>query len=237
MIRRLMAPGDLMKGHVRPTTKQQPEVAAAAGRRDASKRRRTQVERSTETRRKLIEAAIQLVHEAGFGRLTINDVARRAGLTSGAVQHHFESSRALLRAVAEAVYPVFQLSIDEVANTKWSTKRRVDRFVDLFWGVYRTPEYLVFWEFLFGTRDNPDLREVLLAMQKDTVNEAVANLTKVFADLRLSQDGAFDLWTFVTSQLRGLALLSMFEEKTVLDADVRILKDAAHQLFLKLTKS
>src|SRR5687768_5829268 len=110
------------------------DAAALANDPAAPRRRRTQVERSTETRRKLIEAAIQLVHESGFARLTINDVARRAGLTSGAVQHHFSSSRELLRAVAEGVYPVFQLSIEEVAARGLSLEQRVHRLVDIYWG-------------------------------------------------------------------------------------------------------
>lgn len=198
-----------------------------------TKRRRTQVERSTETRRKLIEAAVQLVHESGFGRLTINDVARRAGLTSGAVQHHFSSSRELLRAVAEAVYPLFQTSIEEVTAEDLSYEERIHHLVDIYWGLYRMPEYLVFWELLFGTRDNEELREVLLAMQKDIVAVAVADLVRAFSDVKLRKSAAFNLWTFITSQLRGLALLSMFEDKRVLDTDVRFLKDAAYQLFLK----
>lgn len=198
--------------------------------------RRTQVERRAETRRKLISAAIQLVHESGFSRLTINDVARRAGLTSGAVQHHFSSSRELLRAVSEAVFPVFQLNIDDAGLGKPSLEQRVHRLVDTYWGLYRLPEYLVFWELLFGTRDDREVREALLTMQKEMVAAAVNHLVRLFEDVRLRRTAAFNLWTFITSQLRGLALLSIFEDQNVLNSNVRFLKDAAYQLFLKQTR-
>ncbi len=224
-----------MKKYGRPVVGEQPNTAATKTR-GAAIRRRTQIERSTETRRKLIVAAIQLVHESGLARLTIKDVAGRAGLTSGAVQHHFESSRALLSAVAEHVYPVFHLPVDEVSNPRWSLRRRVDRFVNLFWGVYRLPEYLVYWELLFGTRGHSEMREVLVSMQKNTVKDAVDNLTRVFADIRLGKKAAFNFWTFVSTQLRGLALLSLFEDESVLSVDVAILKEAAYQLMVNTTE-
>lgn len=79
--------------------------------------------------------------------------------------------------------------------------------------MYRLPEYLVFWDLIFGTRDHAELRNVLFAMQKDTVAKAVADLVRLFADIRLRKTAAFNLWTFITSQLRGLALLSIFEDR------------------------
>lgn len=208
----------------------------ASGPTPARRVRRTQVERSAETRQKLIDAAIQIVHESGFSRLTVSDVARRAGLTSGAVQHHFASSRDLIRAVSEAVFPVFQLPIEDVGPGKLSLEQRVHRLVDIYWSLYRLPEYLVFWELLFGTRNDREVRDVLISMQKEMVAAAVADLVRLFSDVRLRRPAAFNLWTFITSQLRGLALLSIFEDQNVLDGDVRFLKDATYHLFLKQTQ-
>ncbi|MBL8265265.1 TetR/AcrR family transcriptional regulator [Steroidobacter sp.] len=220
-------------------TKQRPVLpvadASPAAPAAAPRQRRTQAERSTQTRQKLLDAAIQLAHESGFSRLTINDVAKRAGLTSGAVQHHFFSSRELLRAVAEAVYPIFQLSLDETAHTK-SLQRRLDQIIDIYWSMYRSPEYLVFWDLLFGTRGNAELREVLATMQKDVVARAVADLSRAFADIGLRRTAAFNLWTFVTSQMRGLALLAIFEDKRVLDDDLGFLKKAAFDLLKDQSK-
>src|SRR5579859_6551953 len=99
-------------------------------------RRRSQQQRSSETQRKLIEAAIQLLHESGFSRLTISDVAHRAGLTSGAIQHHFSSRRALIRGVVEALYPVLYTVVDHVAAAGRSIPDRVDRLVDVYWSIY-----------------------------------------------------------------------------------------------------
>jgi len=66
-------------------------------------RRRTQRERSDATRAALIAAARELFAERGFHATPAEAVVARAGVTSGAMYHHFRDKRALFRAAIEAV--------------------------------------------------------------------------------------------------------------------------------------
>jgi len=201
--------------------------------RETPVRRRTQKERSSETQRKLIEAAIQLVHESGFGRLTIADVAHRAKLTSGAVQHHFSSRRALIRGVVDALYPVLHIGVDHLTAAGRSVPDRVDSLIDIYWSMYGKSEYLVFWELVFGTRELPEFRDYLRALQKEIVVGAVADFVRLFSDIGMQPHRAKRLFVFLTCQLRGLALVSLFENAQVLDADLVLLKEAARHLIRK----
>jgi AcrR family transcriptional regulator len=63
--------------------------------------RRTQAERSETTRRALLDAARELFAERGFASTGRDDIARRAGVTRGALYHHFGSKEQLFRAVVE----------------------------------------------------------------------------------------------------------------------------------------
>jgi AcrR family transcriptional regulator len=65
--------------------------------------RRTQAERRAATRAALLEAARGLFAERGFAATGREDVAERAGVTRGALYHHFESMTALAIAVVEDV--------------------------------------------------------------------------------------------------------------------------------------
>lgn len=56
-----------------------------------AKKRRTQAERSAETRDKILRATIDLLVEQGYARLTTAGVDERAGVSSGARVHHFRS--------------------------------------------------------------------------------------------------------------------------------------------------
>ncbi len=61
--------------------------------------RRTQAERSATTRTALLGAARELFAERGFAATGRDEIAERAGVTRGALYHHFESKEAVLRAV------------------------------------------------------------------------------------------------------------------------------------------
>jgi len=65
--------------------------------------RRTQAERSESTRGALIEAARGLFAEKGYAGVGTEEIVRAAGVTRGALYHHFEGKRGLFEAVYERV--------------------------------------------------------------------------------------------------------------------------------------
>lgn len=64
---------------------------------------RTQAERSEATRTKLLQVARVLFTEQGYEGTPIDAVAERAGLTKGALYHHFRNKRELFQAVFEQI--------------------------------------------------------------------------------------------------------------------------------------
>lgn len=64
--------------------------------------RRSNIERAQETRRALIVAGRALFVERGFQGTSTPEVVARAGVTRGALYHHFADKLALFRAVLEA---------------------------------------------------------------------------------------------------------------------------------------
>ena len=61
----------------------------------------TQPERSAATRRALLDAARALFAERGFASTPREEIVERAGVTRGALHHHFGRKEALFRAVFE----------------------------------------------------------------------------------------------------------------------------------------
>jgi AcrR family transcriptional regulator len=65
--------------------------------------RRTQAERSQATREALIEAARLLLAERGYAGVGTEEIVRAAGVTRGALYHHFGGKRDLFEAVYERI--------------------------------------------------------------------------------------------------------------------------------------
>jgi AcrR family transcriptional regulator len=77
---------------------------------DESEGRRSQADRRAATRRALLDAARGLFAERGYHGTVAEEIVRRAGVTRGAMYHHFEDKRGLFRAVVEEI----EAEIDEL---------------------------------------------------------------------------------------------------------------------------
>jgi AcrR family transcriptional regulator len=69
----------------------------------ASRQRSTQAERSARTRSALLESAARGLSRYGYGNLVLEQVAREAGYTRGALYHQFKDKEELALAVLEWV--------------------------------------------------------------------------------------------------------------------------------------
>lgn len=69
------------------------------------------------SREKILDAAAELVGEIGSGRLTLDAVAERAGLSKGGLLYNFPSKEALLQAMIQRL-------VDEVSLEKEALRRQ-----------------------------------------------------------------------------------------------------------------
>jgi AcrR family transcriptional regulator len=86
---------------VRKPTRASGEVPAASAQAQAARRRLTQAERSARTRNALLESAARGLSRYGYGNLVLEEVAREAGYTRGALYHQFKDKEDLALAVLE----------------------------------------------------------------------------------------------------------------------------------------
>lgn len=70
-----------------------------------SPRRRPKGDKRARTRARLIETARQLVEEKGYDQTTLQEVARRAGLSNGAVYGNFRNREDLFAAIGPTYWP------------------------------------------------------------------------------------------------------------------------------------
>jgi AcrR family transcriptional regulator len=65
--------------------------------------RRVKPQEYAARRREILDAALQLIRDKGYERMTIDDVLAKTGMSKGALYHYFRSKRALLEGIVEAI--------------------------------------------------------------------------------------------------------------------------------------
>jgi AcrR family transcriptional regulator len=81
-----------------------------------SSRRQPKGNKRQRTRAKLLEAARQLVREKGYEHTTLEAVAKRAGMTTGAIYGNFKNREELLVALGQAYWPAIKPKVKPGAN-------------------------------------------------------------------------------------------------------------------------
>lgn len=173
--------------------------------------RRTQDERSADTRTRLIEAAIDCIAELGWSATTTPVVAERAGLSRGAQQHHFSTKADLLTAVVEylthRVHDGIRMAVADLPDGA----DRLRTGLDLYWESYAGRLGVAHIELIVAARSDPRLHDVLLDIERSFMPESRELLRKIFVgDNNTANVAQLDALADMTSQfMRGLFLRGM----------------------------
>ncbi len=111
-----------------------------------------QAAKSKATQDRIISAVIGLIKEKGFAAASSSQIVKRAGVTWGAVQHHFGGKEEILEEVLQRSHLKFHETLSANRFTTGSADRRVAKYVDAAWYHYQGDEYMATMEILLATR-------------------------------------------------------------------------------------
>lgn len=125
----------------------------------APRQRRTQEERSTATRERLLDATVDCLIEYGYAGTTVARIADRAGVTRGAQVHHYPTKADLvLAALRHLVAKQVQQSVDELPRLQ-RTSDLVGATLDMLWRIHRGPLFTAIVELWVAARTDGELAE------------------------------------------------------------------------------
>lgn len=171
--------------------------------------RRTQAERTEKTRRRILDAVVESIAEQGFQRTTASEIVKRAGVTWGAVQHHFGAKGGILEAVLEDTFERFEAKLGDIPSDA-PIAERVALFVQRAWEHFSSPHYQSTFEILLHHGKGED-GEVPPHWQERMFSALDRVFERLFADSRLARRERARLHQYAVAHLMGLAVLEMLD--------------------------
>jgi AcrR family transcriptional regulator len=137
--------------------------------------------KSLRTRNVICDATVQCLVELGYGETTLGRVVERAGLSNGALLHHFPSKEHLMNATAQYLF----------GRTLNRPKRRLPQgasgtdviAADLRtnWSYYiNTPQYRALLEILIASRTDKKLRAQIAATLHEYHRQSVEHMMAIY---------------------------------------------------------
>lgn len=108
-------------------------------------------------RRRLIDAAIAVLNKVGYTAASTVEVQRVAGVSRGALLHHFPTKVDLMLATAlDIVARQTEWYVEELGKLNDDRERFIE-IVAITWEALKKPSGLALLEILMGTRSDPEL--------------------------------------------------------------------------------
>lgn len=129
--------------------------------------RTPQHKRSADTVGRLLDATVDLLHDRGLARLSTAEIAANAGVSRGALTHHFDSKEAI---IAEAVSRQLRACTAALHSRALSIRYgggSSDELVDYIWGMMNDRLFYVTMEYLPEARHNPEFRRRIMPVVKE----------------------------------------------------------------------
>jgi AcrR family transcriptional regulator len=163
------------------------------------------------TRERILNAVVVLINESGYSSASSTAIAKKAGITWGAVQHHFGNKEEILLAVLEMARDVYIQSLGSAELKQGSLKKRIDRFIDIVWRHYKSDLYFAFSEIVMATRGQTGKLPLGIVRMNRQLEAHLETMFEIFGDYEVSDLRMKESLRFVHRFLTGFAMDRMLE--------------------------
>jgi AcrR family transcriptional regulator len=185
-----------------------------------NERRRTQAERRAETTEALLDATIEAIAELGYHGATTAEICARAGVTHGALFHHFETRIDLVLAALGRMTEQRVANYVEFATQVEAVGKPID-LLRMVWQLARDPIAIVWAELTIAARTDPELR-ARVQPALDARWALIRSAAEAFPALAVMEPVAREVWLQL---MRGTIELSPMLEPLLGNGDASLLAD------------
>jgi len=174
-------------------------------------------ERASATKQRVVDAAVSSIPERGFYRASSNEIARRAGVTWGVIQHHFGTRQGLLVAVLDEGARRFHEEMAAARIDAATEPERLRQLVDILAGHYARPQYLAYLQILLNLDHDPSTSADVRRTMRGVAERSQAHLYRLLGDALGPAAEVPGLATEVFLLLRGFGISQQLQATMAYD--------------------
>ncbi len=165
-----------------------------------------QAQKSASTRKLIVEAALQCLIKYGYSQTTTPRIAEEAGLSRGAMMHHFSNRLTVVQAAVEHLHAKRLRAFKRAVSSLPANKPHLHDALEAYWRHVTHPLFVAFHELAVAARTDRDL-ECILRPAQDAFYRAWYDLAVDLFPEWQSDKSSFDLaLNLVQVTLEGMAL-------------------------------
>ncbi|MCT7364395.1 hypothetical protein A7G45_16105 [Mycolicibacterium llatzerense] len=159
-------------------------------------------------RLRLLEATLWCIVDKGYAATSTNDVVRRAGVSRGALAHHFPTKAALVTAAASHLVAKRTVEFESRMAGLDPQQRTPAAALDILWSFYEQPECRALMELSIAARHDAELRALMARWDDKYIEILHASATEFFGEATAEPSFGVLLRT-ITALFDGLGLYDM----------------------------
>jgi AcrR family transcriptional regulator len=199
----------------------------------AVKEKTWQQTKSERTRTSILDAAIECFYELGYLSTTTENIARKAGVSRGAMLHHFPTRADLIKAAVEHLSSkrLETYTQEEAQIQDGAEHTRVAEGIDAYWRQLNTHAFVVSHELRVAARTDRELAAVLNPALREYDRAWARATSQLFPDL--AQSEAFLRTVYMTQYLlEGMAVArGVGGQRVPVDLLLTWLKEELHRSY------
>jgi AcrR family transcriptional regulator len=129
---------------------------------NASTKTGKNAERTARMRERILVATLDQIYECGILAASTPEIVKRAGVSRGAMLHHFPTKEMLIGAAVEKLLTDEIADLRNVAAAYAEHEKSIDDFVDYLWERFSGRLFMITMDFLSSARTDDKLREAVV---------------------------------------------------------------------------
>jgi AcrR family transcriptional regulator len=159
------------------------------------------------TRDRVVRAAIECIIDLGFYRgSSTNEIARRAGVTWGVIQHYFGTREGLMLAVLEDGARHMAEAVEQARIDAPTVEGRMAQLIDVFSEEYASADYLASLQVLLNMDHDPRTSSEVRATMRRAAELSQVHFRRILREALGPAANRPDLVTTIFLTLRGFGL-------------------------------